>query len=78
MRTRDGVGFGEWVLELLRTPTMIGATVVAGVAVVVTGLVGIAEDHKSSELICVEAGGDWAKDLYNGEQKCDMSKVADQ
>lgn len=69
---RSDTSVFDKVLELLRTPVLIGAVVVSGVAVVVNGLVGIAEDHKSSEQICVDSGGDWSKDLYNGETTCKL------
>lgn len=68
MRSASGDGFGHWVLELLRTPTMIGVTCVAGLAVAMNGFVGLANDHKSGETVCVEAGGDWDDTFGN----CDM------
>jgi hypothetical protein len=68
MRSASGQGFGQWVLEFLRTPTMIGVTVVAGLAVAFNGGVGFAHDHKSGETTCVEAGGDWDNTFGN----CDM------
>ena len=59
------------LIDLLKTPFMwlVGVALVLGV--ILNGLVGIARDHKSAELICVEAGGD-----YNSLTKfCDLPPV---
>lgn len=64
-------GFFDNVLKLLRTPVMIGAVIVGGLGVAMHGFVELAKDHKSGEMICIEAGGSWDNTFGN----CEMPPV---
>jgi hypothetical protein len=74
VKTPTEYGFFRNVIDLCKTPFMIGVTVVAGLAFAMNGFVALAHDHRSGEEICVDAGGDWI-DAYGN---CDMPPKGDQ
>lgn len=73
MRTREGGGgFFDGLIDLFKTPFMSGVAVAICLGVTGVTIVSIAEEHRSSQEICVDSGGNWHKDLYNGDEKCEL------